>query len=176
MVIPKESEFLEGDIVFRRGVGLSSEAVLYVDSGQYSHVGIVANYQGKKMIIHAVPGEKEFEGDIDRIKMDSIQKFYSHDKAVAGAICRPYDLGIGKKAANRAMELYGKHIPFDHDYDSSDTTKLYCTELLMYIYQKEGKELVDGDGHVFNVPFINHKVYTPSDIFKSKQVKIIRTF
>ena len=72
MVIPKESEFLEGDIVFRRGVGLSSEAVLYVDSGQYSHVGIVANYQGKKMIIHAVPGEKEFEGDIDRIKMATI--------------------------------------------------------------------------------------------------------
>ena len=130
MLIPNESDFHEGDIVFRRGKGLNSEAVMYVDD----------------------------------------------EKAVVGAICRPYDNSICKESAKYAIELYDKKILFDHDYDSSDTTKFYCTELLMFIYYKCGQKLVDTDGHDVNFPFIKHKVFLPSDIYSSKQLKQIRNF
>jgi len=175
-IILKECEFQEGDIVFRRGQGLNSEAVLYADGGLYSHVGIVVDYQGKKMIIHSVPWEQEQQDDEDRIKMDSIQGFFSEDKAVIGAICRPYDKSIRKKSAMYAIDLYNEKIPFDHDYDSSDSTKFYCTEFLMFIYNKCGKKLVDTEGHDVNFPLINHKVFLPSDIYNSKQLKLIKQF
>ena len=173
---PNESEFQEGDIVFRRGKGLNSEAVLYADGGLFSHVGIVVDYLGKKMIVHSVPQEQEYEDDVDRIKMDSIQGFFSEDKAVIGAICRPYDKSIHKKSAMYAIDLYNEKIPFDHDYDSSDSTKFYCTEFLMFIYNKCGKKLVDTEGHDVNFPLINHKVFLPSDIYNSKQLKLIKQF
>ena len=176
IIIPQESEFYEGDIVFRRGKGLNSEAILYADGGNYSHVGIVVNYLGKKMIVHAVPQEREYEDDMDRIKMDSIQDFFSKEKALVGAICRPYDKSICKRSARLAIELYNKKILFDHDYDSSDTSKLYCTELLMFIYNKCGRKLVDRDGHDINFPLIKHKVFLPSDIYNSKQLKLIKQF
>lgn len=173
---PNESEFQEGDIVFRRGKGLNSEAVLYADGGLYSHVGIVVDYLDKKMIVHSVPQEQEYEGEVDKIKMDSIQGFFSQDKAVIGAICRPYDKSVCRMSARYAIELYNKKILFDHDYDSSDTSKLYCTELLMFIYNKCGKKLVDTEGHDINFPLTKHKVFLPSDIYNSKQLKLIKQF
>ena len=68
-IIPNESELQGGDIVFRRGKGIESKAVLYADGGLFSHVGIVVEYQGRKMIIHSVPWEQEHKDDEDKIKM-----------------------------------------------------------------------------------------------------------
>lgn len=176
MIIPKECEFQEGDIVFRRGRGLNSEAVLYADGGLYSHVGMVVDYLGKKMIVHSVPGEQEQKGDKDKIKMDSIEGFFSQGRAVVGAVCRPIDSLICKQSAEYAIELFKNGVLFDHDYDSSDTSKLYCTELLTFIYKKCGRKLVESDGHDVNFPLIKHKVILPSDIYNSKQLKLIRKF
>ena len=176
IIVPKESIFQEGDIVFRRGQGLNSEVVLYADGGLYSHVGIVVNSQGKKMVVHSVPGEQEHKDDEDKIKMDSIEGFFSYGRAIVGAICRPIDSLVCKQSAEYAIELFNKGVLFDHDYDSSDTTKLYCTELLMFIYNKCGQKLVETDGHDVNFPLINHKVFLPSDIYNSKQLKLIKQF
>ena len=175
-IIPRECEFQEGDIVFRRGKGFESKAVLYADGGLYSHVGIVVDYQGKKMIIHSVPWEQEHKDDEDKMKMDSIEGFFSHERAVVGAICRPIDSLVCKQSAKYAIELFHNGILFDHDYDSSDTSKLYCTELLTFIYKKCGRKLVESDGHDVNFPLIKHKVILPSDIYNSKQLKLIRKF
>lgn len=174
--IPKESTFQEGDIVFRRGQGLNSEVVLFADCGMYSHVGIVVDYQGKKMIVHSVPWEQEHKDDEDKIKMDSIEGFFSHERAVVGAICRPIDSLICKQSSQYAIELFNRGVLFDHDYDSSDTSKLYCTELLTFIYKKCGRKLVDSDGHDVNFPLIKYKVFLPSDIYNSKHLKLIKKF
>lgn len=175
-IIPNESELQGGDIVFRRGKGIESKAVLYADGGLFSHVGIVVEYQGRKMIIHSVPWEQEHKDDEDKMKMDSIKGFFSHERAVVGAICRPIDSLVCKQSAKYAIELFHNGILFDHDYDSSDTSKLYCTELLTFIYKKCGRKLVESDGHDVNFPLIKHKVILPSDIYNSKQLKLIRKF
>ena len=44
-----------------------SQAVLLAEKdGAYSHTGIVVDSAGVLMIVHAVPGEPDFEGDEDR--------------------------------------------------------------------------------------------------------------
>ena len=60
-ILPETVELRAGDVVFRRGGGLTSRAVLMADAqGQYSHIGIVVDSAGQKMIVHAVPGEPDF--------------------------------------------------------------------------------------------------------------------
>ena len=64
--IPKET-LRSGDIVFRQGSGLTSRIVQKADkNGIYSHVGIVLrDKNGDCLVIHAVPGEPDFKGDVD---------------------------------------------------------------------------------------------------------------
>ena len=70
-ILPADLQLQEGDVVFRRGGGFTSHAVLMADRGGiYSHVGIVADSAGQLMVVHAVPGEPDYEGDEDRVKMD----------------------------------------------------------------------------------------------------------
>ena len=67
-IMPATVKLHSGDVVFRRGMSLTSHAVLAADAqGNYSHVGIVVDSAGKKMIVHAVPGEPDFDGDVDRV-------------------------------------------------------------------------------------------------------------
>jgi Orthopoxvirus protein of unknown function (DUF830). len=76
-VLPADSLLREGDVVFRRGAGLISRAVLAADEdGQFSHIGIVVRNGNNWMVVHAVPGEPEFKGDSDRVKMEPIASFF----------------------------------------------------------------------------------------------------
>ena len=77
-ILPPDVVLQTGDVVFRLGGGAMSHAVAYIDrDGAYSHVGIVVDSAGKKMIVHAVPGEPDFDGDPDRVKMDTPERFFS---------------------------------------------------------------------------------------------------
>ena len=118
-IFPAGCELKTGDIVFRRGGGISSHAVMMADrNGRYSHVGIVVDSAGKKMIVHAVPDEPDFEGDPDRVKMETPEKFFSPINANAGEVKRlKGDTIIPLKAAEYAMQTYRRNTLFDHDYD-----------------------------------------------------------
>ena len=176
-ILPSHYNIQEGDIVFRCGTSLNSEVVMQADEkGDYSHVGIVVNALGKLMVVHAVPDEPDFVGDIATIKMDSINSFFTKAKARNGAICRHKDSVLAKATAKYAIELYNRHLPFDEDFNASDTTKMYCTELIIFVYKKCGVRLVDSDGHKFYLPNLKYKVFLPSDIYNSKQLKLIKKF
>lgn len=176
-ILHSRCDIQEGDVVFRSGRGINSEFVLFADNnGEYSHVGIVVDTLGKLMVVHAVPEEPDFEGDVARVKMDSLNEFYSDKKATKGAVCRPKDLELARKTAKLAAEIYKRNILFDEKFDASDTSKLYCTELLLFLYNKCGVKLVESDGHRFYLPNLKHKVFLPSDIYNSKKIKPISIF
>ena len=129
--LPPSVELREGDVVFRRGGGMTSQAVLLADkNGYYSHCGIVIDSAGCKLIVHAVPGEPDYEGDPDRVKADRPATFFSSVYANAGEVCRADNDSTARRAARRAWEIYRRRVLFDHDYNSTDTTLLYCTELV----------------------------------------------
>lgn len=176
-ILPDSVKLQVGDVVFRRGGGLESHAVLLMDSeGEYSHVGIVVDTMGRKMIVHAVPGEPDFEGDMDRVKLDSVEKFFSPLYAVTGAVARPMDNRCGQKAAKKAMELFRRGVLFDDDYDMSDTTKFYCTELVLWAFERSGIKLLCTPPNHVELPMLKADVYYPSDVYHSKYLHTISIF
>lgn len=178
-ILPDGCKLKTGDIVFRRGGGISSHAVMMADQGgRYSHVGIVVDSAGKKMIVHAVPGEPDFEGDPDRVKMETPEKFYSSVNANAGEVKRlTGDTLTARKAAGYALAAYRRGTLFDHEYDDSDTTKMYCCELVETAYSKAGRPLAGNARHDISLPGMKRiHCILPSDICNSGSIKKIISF
>lgn len=170
--------FCDGDIVFRKGTGLTSQVVLAADEeGVYSHIGILKKIEGKWYVIHAVPGEADFAGDVDRVKLDAVERFFARDRASKGAVMRMD--GAAEKAghaADRAYVLYQKGILFDHKYDLNDTTQMYCTELVNHVFQKEGIDLSEGRLTPVHFPGFDGDYLLPGDIACNEKLHLIYIF
>lgn len=176
-ILPAGTELREGDVVLRMGGGATSHAVVAADrGGRYSHVGIVADSCGHPMIVHAVPGEPDFAGDIDRVKLDSPTKFFSTMMATCGAVRRPANRAAAHKAAVWAMAAYRRGTEFDHDYDSADTTRLYCTELVARAYASAGLDIAGPPTHEVNLPGLHTRCWLPSDFGASRRLTTVAEF
>lgn len=176
-IMPDDVQLQTGDVVFRRGTGMASRVILKLDTASnYSHSGIVVNYNGKKMIAHAVADEPDFEGDVDRVKMDTPEVYFSDHYAQCGEVCRIQDDSIAHKAAEIAIRAYERKVLFDHQYDDTDTTEMYCAELVVYAYNRAGLDLVSAERHEVIVPKFYAKCIFPSDLLNSKYLKSIYKF
>ncbi len=178
-IFPDSCRLSAGDVVFRKGEGMTSRVVILADKeGTYSHVGIVVDSAGMPMIVHAVPGEPDFEGDPDRVKMDTPQKFYSSVSASAGEVCRFRGSPVvARRAAAYAMQVYRRGTLFDHGYDDSDTTKMYCCELVEAAYTYAGTPLTDGNRHSLSFPGMGtYRCMLPSDILQSPRLSRYMAF
>jgi uncharacterized protein YycO len=169
--------FQEGDLVFRRGVGVRSRAVLYSDSqGIYSHTGIVVLKDSTFQVVHITPGERENDENADIIKIEPISDFWRHDRASHGAVYRLKDSTLCEKAAQQALRLLQKGVLFDHDYQLDDTTKMYCTELVWYAYAQAGKDISYEKRSVMNVPLYAGSYIFPSDIYSNSDFILVYSF
>ena len=152
-LLPADCDIRPGDLLFRRGTGLTSHTVVLADKkGQYSHVGIAVDSAGTVMVVHAVPGEPDYEGDPDRVKMEPAEKFYSTINASAGEICRPLNPDVGSKAAEAALAIYHNGMLFDHQYDSADGPPT----------------------HSYDIPGLKCTCWLPSDLYYSKHIQSVR--
>ena len=68
------------------------------------------------------------------------------------------------------------HTLFDHGYDDSDTTRMYCTELVVHAFRKAGVELVGTEKHYVDIPMLKVECLFPSDILSSDFLKSIYKF
>ncbi len=178
-IMPDDLELKPGDVVFRLGNSMESDAVVWADAnGEYSHCGIAVDSAGQIRIVHSVPDEPDFDGDVDRVKMDRPEMFWRIDRASAGGYCRmTVDSVAPLKAAEAAKAAFYRHTLFDDDYDDRDTTRLYCSELLYYSYLKAGYDLVGPERHSYNVLIASFdSVIMPSQIYKSKYFTPQRLF
>ena len=176
-ILPPTVQLHEGDVVFRRGGGMTSQAVLLADkNGYYSHCGIVVDSAGSMLIVHAVPGEPDYEGDPDRVKADRPATFFSSVYANAGEVCRTDNDTIARTAARTAWEIYRRGVLFDHDYNSNDTTLLYCTELVHLVYSEAGCTLCGAPTHRFDLPGLHCVCWLPSDLHASAYLRSIAKF
>ena len=128
-ILPEGFRLRAGDVVFRRGSGLTSRAVLAADRhGEYSHIGIVVDSCGVMMVVHAVPGEPTTrptrpreDGHAETVLLVD-ERHYRRGERLRG------DSATAARAARFAMEVYQRGTLFDHDYDDADTTKMYCCD------------------------------------------------
>ncbi|MDR2839754.1 MAG: hypothetical protein LBV75_00590 [Paludibacter sp.] len=171
--------FAEGDLVFRRGNGVKSRAVLHADSsGVYSHSGMIVLHDSAFMVVHITPGERAQGDTADVIKMETPQQFFASQRAKHGAVYRLKNdsLNISKKAAQEILRLWKKSITFDHDYNLDDSTQMYCTELIYYAYSLAGKDITDGKRSKMNAPMYSGTYIFPSDIYKNSNLILINKF
>ena len=165
----------EGDLVFRRGTGVVGRIVTSVDTrGQFSHVGVAVIKDGVWHIIHAVPHEPDFEGDVDRVKCEPLASFVGRYESGAVGI---YRVNISKEgreiAIQNAWRLSRENRAFDHEYDTDDTTKLYCTELVEHIYKLAGVSLSGGRRTRLSFPTLSGEYIMPSDMTDSELLTLI---
>lgn len=176
-ILPASIKLMEGDVVFRIGEGIMSAAVLAADpQGKYSHCGMVVKADGKQMVVHAVPGEPDYEGDPARVKKETSEMFFSTDKAIAGAVARPKDSSIASKAAQVAVRIYQRNTLFDNLFDSQDPTRMYCTELIVYSFRQSGCDIVGSPSHHFNLPTAKITCWMPSDVYQSGFFNVVAIF
>ncbi len=177
-IFPEGCSLQAGDLVFRRGNGLTSRAVLMADKrGGYSHVGIVVDSCGTMMIVHAVPGEPDFDGDPDRVKMETPEKFFLSLNAKTGEVKRlKGDSATAAEAARYAVDIYKRGVLFDHDYDDTDTTKMYCCELIEHVYKKAGLSVAGRERHDILLPGMRLHCILPSDLCDNARFEKIVSF
>lgn len=170
-------DFMEGDIVFRRGKSFSSRVVLSADNGgAYSHVGIIFKRGDSAFYVaHEVPGESA--SGIDKLEVESIPSFFSPEKAEAGAFMRVNcSFEDREKVIAGIVWAINAALPFDHDYNLEDTTKMYCTELIWYAYKKAGIDLVQGKRTVVSIPALSGEYILPSDIYNSSLLSCLYSY
>lgn len=176
-LLPAGLELREGDVVLRRGEGLVSRLVLLADRhGRFSHAGIVVDSGGVPMIIHAVPGEPDFPGDVDRVKLETPARFFAAGRATRGEVMRPHSAAAGRRAARVAWHAYRRGARFDHHYDDRDTLDLYCTELVLHAYRRAGWPLLaDSVAPRRLLPDAYH-CFLPLDLERSPRLRTVQTF
>ena len=157
---------------------LPMSAVLMADGGgAYSHVGIVVDSAGVMMVAHAVPGEPDYEGDPDRVKLEPPERYYDAGRADRGCVMRCADSLTARRAAAKALGAYRRGALFDHDYDCSDTVRLYCCELVELAYAGAGMPIATLPRHNLSLPGLRLEgVILPSDFRSSPALRVIAEF
>ena len=150
----------EGDLVFRRGNGVASHAVVGADPDGRS-----------------VPGEAGEDGAPDRVKVEAVASFFAPDKAREGALLHfTCDSTVARRAARLALEIAARGVEFDHDYDLGDTCRLYCTELVHHVYSRCGIDVTEGRRTHLALPGFTGDYIMPSDIYESTLFEVKYTF
>lgn len=173
-----QRELHEGDLLFRRGIGVLGRAVVATDDeGRFSHVGIAVKVDNEWHVAHAVPDEPDFDGDFDRVKCEPIESFFSEFRAGNGAVYRvELPAETIEIAVRNALRLSTEQRPFDHDYNLGDTTALYCTELVEYVFGLSGVSMSEGRQTHVNFPSMTGDYIMPSDLTKNNKLNPIYSF
>ena len=123
-----------GDIILRRGYGMFSDAIIRVQSSKYpvSHCAMILADSGKFHVMHSLSSSVS---PIDGAQTQGLQRFLN--ESVPGSIL----VVRLKSSRDTVQQLIDKvkyysdlHVPFDHEFDRSDTTKYYCTELFQHCF------------------------------------------
>lgn len=162
----------EGDLILRRGRSVSSRAVERADNQNnvYSHIGVLVCEDRGWWVIHCVPGEAAETGGVEVIKFDSLALFLRDDRAEACAVFR-YDTTaeVRTSIAAGARQLLQQKVAFDRRYICSDSTELYCTEMIDLLFRHAGIDLTEGRRH--HPPAFREPVIYPSDITQNAKLK-----
>lgn len=164
-----------GDIIFRRGVGLASDFVVSVDAdSRFSHVGIICKQAGHPYVIHILPGEGH--GDDDTVRMEPLVLFLSPGNASGYALCRlsGKHRAVAQRATSQALSFWKKQLCYDYDFDVSNAQRLYCSELVWRAYNVAGIDLTDGMLQRVSFPFYQGRYVLISRLLNSRWLETLQ--
>lgn len=177
--VPENTPFREGDLVLRCGWGYQSRVVTQSSASLYSHIGILHydSLDQQWQVVHAVPNEAP-QTEPDYLKAEPIEVFFAPDRASRGAWMRiDCNDSVAQAATRYALRKVSDRVVFDDHYRLSDTTRMYCTELVWQAYLHQGIDISSGSRH--QVPDLFSKdgscIY-PLDIEKSVTTLFVKPF
>lgn len=130
MIHESASVFKDGDLVLRDGQEFSSQLIKQFNRHDqtYSHSGLVFIENGIPVVYHIIPAE---EGNDDKMKRDSLEKFCNPRKNSGFAIYR-YDLSAVeiKLLKTQVLQWYQEKVRFDSAFDYNTNQRMYCSEMI----------------------------------------------
>lgn len=155
---PRGEAWLPGDLIFREGTALVSEAVRGVDPGGYSHVGLLDGAPGDWRVLHAEPAETP--GDPDGVREDPLTFFLDPTRARAWAVYRVEPADAQQRAAAIAAIRARLGEPFRLAPEPGEPGT-YCTVLITEAYASAGVEVGARSRHL-GLPLIAGEYLLPS--------------
>lgn len=131
----------EGDIILRRGYGYFSDMIadhLNVNGFDVTHAGILTNRNNIWFVIHSLSSDVS---SIDGMQIQKLTDFlkYSQPNKIIVSRFKNGTLKQQKQIAIEAQKLLDLKIPFDHQGNIQDSSKMYCTEMIWYILETKLK-------------------------------------
>lgn len=166
--------YKSGDVIFRRGLGMVSRAVLTADpESGFSHAGLVRRTEGETWVIHALtetPLTREA-----KIRAEPLDTFLGE---LSGALYRPSGnfAETGQRAAEVAYGYVLEGKTFDSHFDLETEDKLYCTELVWKAYLEAGLDLVDGEFDDVRIPMFHQRGIFPGRLLRSPYLQLVHQF
>jgi len=166
-----------GDIVFRKGLSIESQAVLLADEdANYSHVGIVYIKNEQIYVIHITPDS--LRETTDYAKLEKLQDFFAIENASRACVMRinPKYEQNAQNAADTAFLYYKNKVYFDEQYDLKSFGAMYCTEIVWHAYKANNINLIDINSDPKSIPFFKNRIIFPSSLYKCELLNKIYYF
>ena len=166
-----EKSVLPGDIILRKGHGLVSNfiAVNYGGKHKMSHCGIVTKTEGKLLVIHCISGQIARH---DGVLKEPLKDFVSlNSTAQLKLFSIRNQTTEGQQKLTASAERYASlTIPFDHNFDLSDTNSMFCIELITCCMQKAYKNCME-DTDIKNKHFAGFELFDDTSLFVEKIIR-----
>jgi len=137
-------ELQDGDCIIRKGNGPLSYHLMGNTKENYSHCGVIVQEGEEWRVIHTIGGSAS-DDHIDGMQTIDLDEFVMHAADSMMFICRPiFADSAGIKTAALAYDYLEKEVPFDHRFSLYSEDKLYCSELMFYIFREiNGKNIFE---------------------------------
>ncbi|MGS2742293.1 YiiX/YebB-like N1pC/P60 family cysteine hydrolase [Halomonas sp. LS-001] len=151
-----------GDLIFREGTELVSNAVLALDNGTYSHVGILDKQDDQWVVIHSAPAENSER--IDGVVVDPLDFFISPERSQRFSV---YQVLAEDNQRQLAVQwaMAQKGTPFR----IIGKNAIYCTTLVWKAWQTAGVNLEVNFTKIF-LPFATDDYLLPSGLLSSPRL------
>ena len=165
---PNEQKLLRsGDIIMRHGYGFFSDAIADAqhNSNAVSHCAMLIKEDGNLNVIHALSSSV---ADFDGVQEQSLQRFLNESQPNSIVVMRYKTSEDTLNLLALQAKRYSKmHKPFDTNFDNSDTTSFYCTELFQACFKNAlGKDIFEAKAGSDGKPVYDLSTFRDSNLFE----------
>ena len=153
------SAAMPGDLIFREGTEVISDAVRAVDDGEFSHVGMLIGSPGQWRVLHATPSEVSGRGD--GVTIDSLAFFVDAVRARRYAVYHVH--ATAEQHARAQLQALGK---LGRKFRIADPAGTYCTALVWDSWRAAGVDL-QVTFTTLRIPFLRGRYLLPSALQRS---------
>lgn len=170
-----QSKIEDFDIILSKGQSFQSKfiSLLKLTAEDYSHIGIMLNQNNTVFVLHSTPDGTKTNG----IRYDDLQTFINLSSVSDYQVLRYTSLTSDLRQKLRLeFESYKNNsAPFDFDFNNSDHSKIYCSELVYLIFKNSGLSTfseIDLAKPIYPKYFLTKQEFIPVDLKKIRLQEI----